>query len=105
MQTNEEWLSKQIYSRYGDVKRARSCFLYTEKGVRLTDLYQCDSRAILGWEGGKARLALKNTIERGQTGSFFTHFSHQLEKAVCELFGKKLFVKICSKNQVQNFPR
>lgn len=82
----DEWLSQQIFSRYGEIKRARGPFLYTEKGVRLTDLYQMAGRAILGWNGGKSRLAFKNTIERGQTGFFVTHFDHQFEKSCKALF-------------------
>ena len=60
-------LSQQIYKRYGPVTRARGCFLYTKKGKRLTDLYQEDGRAILGWEGGSAFTHLKNVLSRGQT--------------------------------------
>ncbi|MCR5699578.1 MAG: hypothetical protein K6G52_08045 [Treponemataceae bacterium] len=86
MNEQTEWLSQQIFSRYGEIKRARGPFLYTEKNVRLTDMYQEAGRAILGWEGGKARLVFKNTLERGQTGSFTTHFDHQLEKACKTLF-------------------
>ena len=93
MNDSVSWLSKEIYSRYGDVKRARGCFLYTEKGVRLTDMYQSDGRALLGWEGGKARLAFKNTLERSQTGFFTTHHFHALERAVLELFGD--FSRVC----------
>ncbi|MCR4790728.1 MAG: hypothetical protein K5839_06575 [Treponemataceae bacterium] len=75
--------------------------MYTEKNVRLTDMYQEAGRAILGWEGGKARLVFKNTLERGQTGSFTTHFDHQLEKAVTELFPGFNFIRICYQNQAE----
>lgn len=102
----DEWLSQQIYSRYGEIKRARGPFLYTEKGVRLTDLYLDDGRALLGWDGGKARLAFKNTLERGQTGSFATHHFHALERSVLELFGSFDFVKVCHESEVaQKLPR
>ena len=85
-------LSQEIFSRFGTVKRARKCFLYTAKGVRLTDLYQEGGRAILGW-GGSAFTVLKNVLERGITGSYFTDFSSPngrekspLDRAVSELF-------------------
>ena len=88
-------LSQEIFSRFGTVKRARKCFLYTSKGVRLTDLYQEGGRAILGW-GGSAFTVFKNVLERGITGSYFTDFSspngknlNPLERAIFELFGDK----------------
>ena len=52
--SNIEYLAKEINSRYGNIKRARNCFLYTARGVRLTDMYQEGGRAILGWGGGSA---------------------------------------------------
>lgn len=86
-------LSKEIYSRFGTIKRARKCFLYTAKGIRLTDLYQEGGRALLGW-GGSVFTVLKNVLERGITGSYFTDFSSpcgrersQLDRAVSALFG------------------
>ena len=39
-------LYKELNLRYGPVLRARKCFLYTKKGVRVTDMFQ---------ENGKAR--------------------------------------------------
>ena len=86
-------LAKEIFSRFGAVKRARGCFLYTAKGVRLTDLYQECGRAILGW-GGSVFTLFKNVIERGITGSYFSDFSSPngrekspLDKAVSALLG------------------
>ena len=71
---DKNWFADEITSRYGYVKRARGCFLYTEKQVRLTDMFQEAGRAIIGWGGGKARLEFKNALERGVTGSFRTTF-------------------------------
>lgn len=86
-------LAKEIYSRFGSVKRARKSYLYTAKGVRLTDLYQEGGRAILGW-GGSAFTVFKNVLERGALGSYFTDFSSpcgreksRLDRAVSALFG------------------
>ncbi len=84
--TNIDFLAQEIFSRYGNVKRARGCFLYTAKGVRLTDLYQEGGRAILGWGGGTAFTMFKNTMNRGVTGSFETGFAYRTKKAVQELF-------------------
>lgn len=82
-------LSQQIYKRYGPVTRARGCFLYTKKGKRLTDLYQEDGRAILGWEGGSAFTHLKNVLSRGQTGSFICEDKSRVEKAVSTLLNSQ----------------
>lgn len=71
-----------IFDRYGNIKRCRGCFLYTAKSERLTDLYQEEGRAILGWGGSSAFTVLKNVLNRGLTGSFKTDFSYRLKKAV-----------------------
>ncbi len=81
-------LFSELFNRYGPVTRARGPFLYTKKGVRVTDLYQEGGRAILGWEGGSAFSMMKNVLSRGQTGSFICEDSPdlRLQKAVSELF-------------------
>ena len=91
---SKEILAENIALKYGTVKRARGCFLYTEKRVRLTDLYQEAGRAILGWGAKGTFTILKNVLERGITGSFYTDFSaknvkfkSQLSRAVSALFG------------------
>lgn len=86
-----DFLSSEILNRYGNIKRARGNFLYTEKSVRLTDLYRQDGRAILGWgaEGTSAFTVLKDVLQRGLTGSFPTTMSYRLEKAVSDLLLSK----------------
>lgn len=91
-----DFLASELTSRYGTVKRARGCFLYTAKGVRLTDLFQENGRAILGWGGKGIFTHLKNVLERGITGSFNTDFSagtkgekSQLSRACSELFASE----------------
>lgn len=86
-------LAEKIALKYGTIKRARGCFLYTEKRVRLTDLCQENGRAILGWGAKGTFTILKNVLDRGITGSFLTDFSvknakykSQLSRAVTELF-------------------
>ncbi len=78
------YLYSEIFSRFGTVQRARGCFLYTKKGVRLTDLYQEGGRAVLGW-GGTAFTRFKNVLNRGITGSYITEFEVQTQKAVAKL--------------------
>ena len=84
--TNRDFLVKEVFSRYGTVQRARGCFLYTKKGVRLTDMYQEGGRAILGWGSGSSSTVLKNTLNRHITGFFKTEFEAQTKKAVETLF-------------------
>ena len=100
-------LAAQITTLYGVIKRARGCFLYTQKGVRLTDLYQEGGRAILGWGGSSAFTVLKNVLSRGITGSFDTDFTpradgsqkSQLAKAVSELLASDRAVYVCASKQ------
>jgi len=80
-----DFLASEVTLRYGTVQRARGCFLYTRKGVRLTDLYQEAGRAVLGWGGGAPFTVFKNTMNRGLTGSFDTDTSFRVEKAVGSL--------------------
>lgn len=80
-----DFLNREIFIRYGNVRRTRGPFLYTEKNVRLTDMYQENGRAILGWGGCNGFTFLKNVLSRGQTGSFVTQHLYQLEKAVSTL--------------------
>lgn len=77
--------SQEIYNRYGIIKRARNCFLYTQKNIRLTDCFQENGRAILGWEGGSAFTQFKNVLSRGQVGSFITEDAPRINKAVSSL--------------------
>jgi len=82
---NKELFFQELYNLYGPVTRARNCFLYTKKGIRLTDMYQENGRAVLGWEGGNAFTHFKNVLSRGQTGSFICEDHSRLEKAVSSL--------------------
>lgn len=84
----------EFAKRYGSIKRARGCFLYTEKGVRVTDLYQEGGRAILGWGGGSAFTMLKNALSRGLTGSFKTDCSYRLNKAVNDLLDSERVIAV-----------
>lgn len=79
------WLRNAIDERYGFVRRARGCYLYTEKGVRLTDCFLDGGRALLGWDGGKARTAFKDTLERGATGSYDSGMTSRAVTAVKKL--------------------
>ncbi|MBO4508975.1 MAG: hypothetical protein J5747_10120 [Spirochaetaceae bacterium] len=82
-------LAAEIQKRYGNVRRARGCYLYTEKGVRLTDCYLDGGRALLGWDGGKARTVFKDTLERGATGAYCGGYESRLATAVRHLLPRE----------------
>lgn len=77
----------ELIKRYGAVVRARGPYLYTQKGVRLTDLYLDAGRAVLGrgCSGSNAFRVLKNTLERGETGSFPSAYNTRFQNAVLSL--------------------
>ena len=77
----------EIESIYGFVRRARFCYLYTQSGKRLTDMYLEAGRAILGWRGLSSALAFKNVFARGVTGTFCSEEARRLKQAVKKLFG------------------
>lgn len=78
-------LKGEILKRYGTVRRAYDYHLYTAKGVRLLDLYQEGGQAILGWRSGRSKLAFKNILDRGMTGTFPTEIEDELVRAVQEV--------------------
>ena len=79
------WLKDEIKKRYGNVKRARGIYLYTEKSVRLTDCFLDGGRAILGHGGGKAKTAFKDCFERGANGFYDSGLLSAFEKSVKQL--------------------
>lgn len=105
LMTKKIELAEEINSRYGTIKRCRKCFLYTAKGVRLTDLYQEAGAAILGW-GGSVFTVLKNVLDRGVTGSYYSDFSNpngkersRLSKALTDFFGDARVAFVFSSKQ------
>jgi hypothetical protein len=80
-----DFLASEITNRYGTIQRARGCFLYTRKGIRLTDMYQEGGRAVLGWGGSSAFTMFKNVLNRGLTGSFDSDYTPRIAKAVSDL--------------------
>ncbi len=98
MTRRTDFLSEEIFKRYGSIRRARGPFLYTAKNVRLTDLFQENGRAILGWGGSSALTVMKNVLNRGISGAFHTDFTYRLEKSVSALFGSKMEI-LCLKSR------
>lgn len=95
MNNGKNWLYDELFAQYGAVTRARGTFLYTKKNIRITDLYQENGRAILGWGGQSACgsfshwTRFKNILNRGLTGSWKTEYEYQTQKAVESLLSSK----------------
>lgn len=77
-------LQNEIVKRYGNITRARDCFLYTKKNVRLTDLFLDDGRALLGWKTN-ALSVFKNVFERGINGTYANEYVSRIPKAISVL--------------------
>ena len=72
----------EIRKRYGNVRRARGYYLYTEKNVRLLDLWLDGGKAILGRRAGQANLVCKQFLDKGLTGFLPTKADVQLRRAL-----------------------
>ena len=76
----------EIRKRYGNVRRARGYYLYTEKNIRLLDLWLDGGKAILGRRTGQAHLMCKQFLDRGLTGIIPTKADAQLARALQAVF-------------------
>lgn len=94
MEAQKVDMKSELRSRYGTVRRAYEYHLYTAKGVRLLDMCQEGGAAILGWRSGRSKLALKNTLDRGITGSFPTETEDELSRAVQEVLPQYSTVRV-----------
>ena len=72
----------EIRKRYGNVRRARGYYLYTEKNIRLLDLWLDGGKAILGRRTGQANLVCKQFLDKGLTGFLPTKADVQLRRAL-----------------------
>ena len=72
----------EIRKRYGNVRRARGYYLYTEKNVRLLDLWLDGGKAILGRRTGQANLVCKQFLDKGLVGFLPTKADVQLRRAL-----------------------
>ncbi len=77
---------KEIKTRYGNVKRAKGFYLYTEKNVRLLDLYLDNGMSLLGRRKNQSPLILKQFIDKGLSSCLPTKADYNLEKALNTLF-------------------
>lgn len=96
----------EIRKRYGNVKRARGFYLYTEKGIRILDMYLDGGRAVLGRRRGQSSLAFKQALDKGLTGNFPTAAENQFEKMLKNLFPDySCFRVYSSKEKAENILR
>ena len=75
-----------IQKHFGNVKRAREFYLYTEKKVRLLDMYLNGGRAILGHKPHSVITQYKRELDRGVYGDLPTKRDGELRRALKALF-------------------
>ncbi len=76
----------EIKARYGNVKRAKGYYLYTEKNTRLLDLYLDAGMSILGRRMNQSPLVFKQFIDKGLSGFLPSQADYNLQKALKTLF-------------------
>lgn len=76
----------EVRNRYGNVKRARGFYLYTEKNVRLLDMYLDGGMSILGRRENQAPLVFKQSIDKGLNAFLPSSGDYRLKKALNSLF-------------------
>ena len=75
-------LYTEIRTRYGNIRRARGYYLYTEKNIRLFDLWLDGGKALLGRRAGQANLFYKQFLDKGLMGGLPTKADAQLQRAL-----------------------
>lgn len=86
MTSLEEDYSKIVYELFGNVRRARGFYLYTDKNIRLLDMYLSDGRAILGHKTGRVLTIFKRELDKGIFGVFPSNSLSLLKRALKCLF-------------------
>lgn len=76
----------EIKARYGNIRRARGFYLYSEKGFRLIDMYLDAGRSCLGRRAGTLTLTVKQKLAKGMLGFFPSGAVQALEKLGTKLF-------------------
>jgi len=76
----------EVRNRYGNVKRARGFYLYTEKNIRLLDMYLDGGMSILGRRENQAPLVFKQSIDKGLNAFLPSSGDYRLKKALNSLF-------------------
>ncbi len=77
---------KEIKSRYGNVRRARGFYLYTEKNIRLLDLYLDNDLSVFGRKKNQSPLVFKQFVDKGLFSFLPSQADANLNKALTELF-------------------
>lgn len=95
---------QELVSRYGFVRRAKDCYLYTVKKTRLIDMYQEDGKAILGWRFGSAQKIFKNVSERGIIGSFASEYQNRLAVVLKQLLPLYTYFTVYTDTAFRSIP-
>lgn len=75
-----------IYERFGNIRRARGFYLYTDKKIRLLDMYLSDGRAILGHKTGRVVTTFKRELDKGLFAIYPSNNINLLKQALKHLF-------------------
>ena len=75
-----------IKNRFGNIKRARGYYLYTDKGARLLDMYLFGGRAILGHKPKGILTQYKREFDKGLFGIFPYKTTGRVKQALKVLF-------------------
>ncbi len=75
-----------IKNYFGNIKRARGYYLYTEKKARLLDMFLCEGRAILGHKPKGVLTAYKRELDRGLVFPVMSKVALELKTALKMLF-------------------
>lgn len=76
----------EIKKRYGNIRRTRGFYLYTEKNVRILDLYLDNGMAIFGRKDNQIGLTVKQFTDRGLFTFLPSTADTNLQKALNILF-------------------
>lgn len=76
----------EIRMRYGNVKRARGFYVYTEKNIRLLDLYLDGGMSLFGRKEAQIPLVIKQYTDKGLSSFLPTSADYNLQKALHTLF-------------------
>lgn len=76
----------EIRIRYGNIKRAKGFYLYTEKNIRLLDLYLDEGMSFLGRKEAQIPLVIKQYTDKGLYSFLPTSADYNLKKALHTLF-------------------
>ncbi|TVQ41105.1 MAG: hypothetical protein EA384_01135 [Spirochaetaceae bacterium] len=76
------------------IRRARDCYLYTQDGRRIIDLYRCDGAALLGYRIARIGRAEKQRLSEGVSAVLPSLYAARLQRALAELLPSHPWVRL-----------